>query len=101
MDTGTNSSLPGDVLDRISGMEKIFDEAQEIVHSLEQAIAAYKDFLPEIQKLEAYYTSRQWKDDFALDEAGKLPVTLKRGVLSEDGIYNLLEQNRKVRTLIS
>ena len=49
MDTGTNSSLPGDVLDRISGMEKIFDEAQEIVHSLEQAIAAYKDFQPEIQ----------------------------------------------------
>ena len=26
----------------------------------------------------------------ALDEAGLLPAWLKRGVLSEDGIYNLL-----------
>ena len=29
-------------------------------------------------------------NDHALDEAGEIPKTLKRGVLSEDGLYNLL-----------
>ena len=42
--------------------------------------------------LSAYYGSAAWKRDYAADEAGLLPPSLKRGVLSEDGIYNLLEQ---------
>jgi GNAT superfamily N-acetyltransferase len=50
---------------------------------------------PELKKLadelEAYYTGSAWKRDFAADEAGLLPRELRRGVLSEDGIYDLLE----------
>lgn len=42
-------------------------------------------------ELEAYYTGGEWMSDFACDEAGLLPPQLKRGVLSEDGLYNLLE----------
>ena len=34
--------------------------------------------------------------DFEADEAGLLPPDLKRGVLSEDGIYNLLEEYKRV-----
>ena len=49
-----------------------------------------------ISKLEAYYSSDEWKRDFADDEAGLLPKKLPRGVLSEDGIYNLLEEYREV-----
>ncbi|MBR5722286.1 MAG: DUF4298 domain-containing protein [Oscillospiraceae bacterium] len=45
-----------------------------------------------VQALSDYYGSDAWKRDFAADEAGLLPKDLKRGVLSEDGIYNLLEQ---------
>ena len=30
------------------------------------------------------------------DEAGNLPADLKRGVLSEDGIWNLLADNREL-----
>jgi hypothetical protein len=41
-------------------------------------------------KLSEYYGSAAWKRDFAADEAGLLPKDLKRGVLSEDGIYNML-----------
>ena len=36
------------------------------------------------------------KDDFALDEEGLLPNNLKRGVLSEDGIYDALEWNKEL-----
>lgn len=40
--------------------------------------------------LAEYYGSDEWKRDFADDEAGILPKDLKRGVLSEDGIWNVL-----------
>ena len=70
-------------IERITNMESLFDKSEEVVKRLE---AALKDFA----KLEAYYNSPQWRKDFEADEAGKLPKDLKRGVLSEDGIYDLL-----------
>ena len=45
-----------------------------------------------LRELETYYTGEDWKQDFADDEAGLLPSDLKRGVLSEDGLYDLLEE---------
>ena len=39
-----------------------------------------------------YYEGGQWLSDYAADEAGLLPPTLKRGVLSEDGVYNFLTE---------
>lgn len=81
---------------RIEQMETIFDTANGKLNDLETAIAAWKACQDEIRKLEAYYTGADWKKDFALDEAGKLPADLKRGVLSEDGVYNLLERNREL-----
>ncbi len=49
-----------------------------------------------VSELETYYESVKWRKDFENDEAGLLPKNLKRGVLSEDGIYNLLEEYREV-----
>ncbi len=40
--------------------------------------------------LASYYSSWEWKKDFAADEAGLLPKSLKHGILSEDGLWNLL-----------
>ena len=48
------------------------------------------------RELEEYYTSDLWKQDFADDEAGLLPKDLKRGVLSEDGIWNVLEEFKQI-----
>ena len=44
-----------------------------------------------LRELSDYYGSDAWKRDLASDEAGLFPKELKRGVLSEDGLYNLLE----------
>lgn len=44
--------------------------------------------------LKGYMESGKWRKDFEADEKGKLPAGLKRGVLSEDGLYNLLEDVR-------
>ena len=61
-----------------------------------KALDAFEQELPDVEELERYYASPEWKEDFAADEAGQLPKDLKRGVLSEDGIYNLLERIREI-----
>ena len=81
-------------------MEAILDTAQQKMDALEQRIADYKEYQAKIQELEAYYTSQQWKDDFAMDEEGKFPKRLKKGVLSEDGIYNMLERNKEIMKIL-
>ena len=50
-----------------------------------------------VAELSKYYGSELWKQDFAADEAGNLPPDLKRGVLSEDGIWNLLSDYRDIQ----
>ena len=79
----------------IFAMESILDKATQKMDTLEKKIAEYEEFQSEIKKLEAYYTSPQWKDDYAMDEAGEFPEKLKRGV-SQDGIWNMLERNREL-----
>ena len=53
--------------------------------------------LGDVAELSKYYGSELWKLDFAADEAGNLPPDLKRGVLSEDGIWNLLSDYREIQ----
>lgn len=77
-------------------MESLLNKATKRLDALEKIISDYEKFQSEIQKLEEYYTSQQWKDDFAMDEAGEFPEKLRRGVLSEDGIYNFLERNKEM-----
>ena len=78
---------------RVSEMESIMDQALRIMDNAKESPEVFLGFQSEIKKLEDYYSSQNWKDDFALDEKGMLPEELKRGVLSEDGIYDLLERN--------
>ena len=77
-------------------MESLLNNATKRLDELEKMISDYEKFQSDIQKLEEYYTSQQWKDDFAMDEAGEFPEELRRGILSEDGIYNLLERNKEM-----
>ena len=46
----------------------------------------------DVRRLGEYYKSNLWREDYEADEAGELPKDLPRGVLSEDGIYNALEE---------
>ena len=79
-------------LTRIEKYEHAADEAERLMKECPEAGAdRIRDLLRE---LETYYTGEDWKQDFADDEAGLLPDSLKRGVLSEDRIYDLLEEYR-------
>ena len=84
----------------IYAMESILDKATQKMDTLEKKIEEFEAFQSEIRKLEAYYTSQQWKDDYAMDEVGTFPDKLKRGVLSQDGIWNMLERNRELKRRI-
>lgn len=84
-------------IQRIKYFELIFDKLTETVDQLDAAILAFESAEPMIKELSDYYGSRQWKKDFADDEAGLLPKDLKRGVLSEDGVYDLLDAIRELK----
>lgn len=47
------------------------------------------------RELTQYYENGRWLRDYQLDEAGLLPGDLKRGVLSQDGVYDLLNETEE------
>ena len=83
-------------IERINQMEQRMGRAAAAVMSLSAALDRYEEVQEDILILKAYYDSDTWKQDFADDEAGKLPADLRRGVLSEDGIWNLLTDAREL-----
>ena len=69
-----------DRIERVEKYERLFDEA-----------AACPDG-EKLRLLEAYYTSGEWREDYEADERGEFPPDLKRGVLSQDALFDLLER---------
>ena len=84
-------------LERIKTMEQHLDRASQAVIQMSAALDDYIGAQTAIHELSSYYDSDDWKQDFADEEAGRLPKDLKRGVLSEDGIWNLLADNQELR----
>ena len=86
---------------RIRKMEQLFDLAKEAMEEPMISLETYEKAQEAIAVLSEYYGSKEWKQDYADDEAGLLPKDLKRGVLSEDGLWNLLAdwQEAKTRTI--
>ena len=92
--------------ERIIIMEEILDSGTAVMDKLEKAfeegsgiselISEFEKIQPDIQKLEEYYTGKYWKNDLRLDEEGKLPQDLKRGVLAQDSIHDLLDRNKEL-----
>ena len=65
-----------DIIQRIEYMESLYD------------MARVTGQVP--RELREYYENGQWLRDYEADERGELPATLKRGVLSQDGLWDLL-----------
>ena len=81
---------------RIQSMEERMRRAMDALASMIAALDAYDAARPDFRELAAYYEGGDWRQDFEDDELGLLPPTdaLPRGVLSEDGIFDLLELER-------
>ena len=84
-------------IERIRQMERCLDRTSQAVMHLSAALDEYAASQDALRLLSDYYGSELWKQDFAADSAGLLPQDLKRDVLSEDAIWNLLEDNRELQ----
>ena len=82
-------------IERIKWMEQRFNNALAAIK--DGAAVSLKAIKEDVAELSKYYGSDLWKLDFAADEAGRLPSGFKRGVLSEDGIWNLLSDYRELQ----
>ncbi|MBR1808826.1 MAG: DUF4298 domain-containing protein [Paludibacteraceae bacterium] len=94
--------MPNYDINRITQMEQLFSSLRQrisrILTDLENDRLPLADLLgqrktlqPDIDRLAAYYSSDAWIADFEADEAGLLPKDMPRGVLSEDGVNDLLD----------
>lgn len=81
--------------ERIREMEARLNRAGAAVRALEEALEAYRAVREDVAALAAYYDSPQWLADYDREET--LPAELPRGVLSQDGIYDLLTADEELR----
>lgn len=84
---------------RIAQQEKHFQETTAALDQLCRALDRYEAALPRLQAVRSYYESPLWLQDLDADQAGELPPCsqLPRGVLSEDGVDDLLWAEGQLR----
>lgn len=79
-------------IERIKAMEERMDRAWKAVRELQNAIEQFNGVRADVEALSDYYENGCWRQDYEADEAGLLPEDLKRGVLSQDALYDLLAE---------
>ena len=84
---------------RIRDMETKFDSLTKALASLEGAVSEFNAAKEDLDILRDYMDSGMWLKDYEADEAGQVPSCIKRGVLSQDGLYDLLENADRVIAL--
>lgn len=86
----TGSGAGGDRISRVREMEARLNRIKAWLDGY-----VTQDMEEDVRLLSEYYEGPLWRSDFEADEAGELPADLLRGVLSEDGIYNVLTEYEK------
>ena len=82
---------------RIIEMENRCDRISRVLRAAEVRPDHLDSIRDDIRALSEYYEGSLWREDFEADEAGLLPPDLKRGVLSEDAVYDLLSEYDTLR----
>ena len=83
-------------IERISHYEDELNRLSAAVRSLDAALDTFSETAELASDLDAYMGSEEWWQDFEDDEAGRLPSDLRRGVLSEDALYDALSDYRSL-----
>ena len=78
------------MIDRITKNEEILDSILLSIKTTKDAIEKFKNNEKNIKKINKYYGSKNWfKDKEAYEK--KIIPQIKAGVLSEDTIWNMLD----------
>ncbi len=81
---------------RIERMESILYEQTKASEEFKEALEKFAKNQRAYRELREYYVSDEFMQDVDDDERGKLPADLKRGVLSEDLVYDLIFENHLI-----
>lgn len=81
---------------RIEHMENLFDKVRDVLKNRPEALSS-QEIAEDVKTLSDYYSCGDWLNDYELDEQRMLPSNLKRGVLSQDSLYDLLCSVREVK----
>ena len=75
---------------RLRRMEELFDALAERYRSAPEKLRCCTETKEMVRTLAEYLTGGLWLADYEADERGEFSEELKRGVLSQDALYNLL-----------
>ena len=84
-------------LQRIAVFEYKYNEVSQALADLDMALDSWANVKDWLDELREYQDSGQWMKDFEADERGELPKDLRRGVLTEDALWDLLEVAKKIK----
>ena len=84
-------------IERIKENSARFRDLKEAVEKAQLAVDALFEQLENIGTLDEYLAGGGWLEDFEADERGEIGPDVPRDVLSEDGLYNLLDDLHALR----
>ena len=76
---------------RVEQMSSLYDRLAGLLGELDARREELLALHAEVEKLKKYQSSGRWLQDYEADERGEIPQDVNRSVLSQDGLYNLLE----------
>ncbi len=83
------------MIERIAKNEERLDSILSSINKLEEALKEFESNKKNLQLLKKYYGSKNWFKDKELYEKDLIPK-VKAGVLSEDTVWNMLEDLDKM-----
>lgn len=75
---------------KIEKLENDFGLVRSVANDMDEALYNFAAIQRRIERLFQYQESGEWQKDFEADERGELPKNMKRGILSEDALDELL-----------
>jgi len=81
---------------RIEHFEPILDKSKESVDSFKKSLEKFNNQCKNAKELSDYYGSEEWFSDFDAYENGEIDKNIKCGVLSEDEVFDVIEEYRSI-----
>ena len=81
---------------RVMANSQRFEQLPEIVEHAQASLDMLSGKWEDIIALDEYMDSGQWLCDYEADERGEIDKDLPRGVLSQDALYDTLQELREV-----
>ncbi|WP_300410429.1 DUF4298 domain-containing protein [Lagierella sp.] len=80
-------------IERIKEMERIMNRHEEVLKKFNETLKDFKESQSDYNRLVDYYSSSDYLKDYDWSNEPDFPKDIKCGVLSEDGIYNIIGDN--------